>query len=455
MSGSAVIPVSLFVFLSLFIGIVFRKIVSYVKFPYTPLILIIGLLWGLLIEYLGVLGDSGEAWSSVDPHTILIIFIPALIYESAFGTDVHMFRREILSILLLAVPGVVISTILTAITAMYILDYSDTFGWSEALMFGAILSATDPVAVVALLKELGASKRLGTLIEGESLLNDGTAMVVFEVFYNLAKGEDMGIGDVVELFFQLSFGGLLLGLAFAIIMTEFAKRVYGDPIAEVMITFVTVYITFWTAEGSGAHVSGILALVALGLYMSAWGKSLFSSMSEETLHHFWMIVAWSAETVLFVLSGVIIGYEAIGQSKIQGADWGKLFALFVCVIIIRGLSSISFYPIMRKVAYGLSWSQYFVMIWGGLRGAIGLALALIVYHDHDIESDVRNLVLFHTAGIVVFTLLINGTTTGWFLKKFGLVRSSHAQERLLMSVIETIQEETEEQVKVLKDSNHL
>jgi NhaP-type Na+/H+ or K+/H+ antiporter len=120
MSGSAVIPVSLFIFISLLLGIIFRRISIATKFPYTPMILIAGLIWGLIVEYLGLLGEAGEHWSDINPHTILIIFIPALIYESAFGTDFHMFRRELPSILLLAIPGVVISTVLTAITAKYI-----------------------------------------------------------------------------------------------------------------------------------------------------------------------------------------------------------------------------------------------------------------------------------------------------------------------------------------------
>ena len=306
--SSTVIPISLFVILSLLIGVIFRRICQKIKFPYTPMILIFGLVWGLIIDYLGLLGDSAQEWSYIDPHAILIIFIPALIYESALGTDFHMFRREIVSILLLAVPGVLISTIITAVALLYVLQYVDMFSWAEAAVLGAILSATDPVAVVALLKELGASKRLSTLVEGESLINDGTAMVVFEVFLSLAHGEDFEPGHVIGLFFRMSFGGLLLGLGFAIIMSQWIIRVHHDVVTHVALTFIFVYLLFWTAEGSGIKVSGILALVAFGLFMSAWGKSYIDTFSEAAVHHWWMMVAWMAETILFVLSGVIIGY---------------------------------------------------------------------------------------------------------------------------------------------------
>ena len=306
--SSVVIPISLFVLLSLLLGVVFRRISFKINFPYTPMLLVIGLVWGYLIDYLGLLGDSAKEWSTIDPHAILIIFIPALIYESALGTDFHMFRREIGSILLLAVPGVLVSTIITAIAVLFVLQYDGIFSWAEAAVLGAILSATDPVAVVALLKELGASKRLSTLIEGESLINDGTAMVVFEVFLSLAHGEDFNGGEVVGLFVRMSVGGLLVGLIFAIVMSLWINRVHHDVITHVTLTFITVYLLFWTAEGSGIKVSGILALVAMGLFMSAWGKSYIDTFSEAAVHHWWMMVAWMAETVLFVLSGVIIGY---------------------------------------------------------------------------------------------------------------------------------------------------
>jgi NhaP-type Na+/H+ or K+/H+ antiporter len=134
-------------------------------------------------------------------------------------------------------------------------------------MLGAILSATDPVAVVALLKELGVSKRFSTLIEGESLLNDGTAMVVFEVFFSMAEGEDMGVSDIVVIFLRLSVGGPLMGLLFSFVMSHWIRRVFDDPVIEIALTFITTYLLFWTCEASGAHVSGILALVTMGLYM--------------------------------------------------------------------------------------------------------------------------------------------------------------------------------------------
>ena len=127
-------------------------------------------------------------WGNMDPHLLLMIFIPALIFESAFNSDWHIFKVEFVQTLIMAGPMLIVATFLSAFMMTYILGYTGTFTWEASLLFGSIVSATDPVAVVVLLKELGASKRLSTLIEGESLLNDGTAMVVFLVLLDIVKG---------------------------------------------------------------------------------------------------------------------------------------------------------------------------------------------------------------------------------------------------------------------------
>lgn len=138
-----------------------------------------GIVVGLFADDLSTVGKGLKQFGSIDPHTLLLIFLPALIFESAFHCDWHIFKMEFLQILFLAGPCLIASTFLSAFVMRYVLWYQGEFTFSAAIMFGAIISATDPVAVVALLKELGASRRLATLIEGESLLNDGTAMVVF------------------------------------------------------------------------------------------------------------------------------------------------------------------------------------------------------------------------------------------------------------------------------------
>ena len=167
--------------------------------PYTSLITVFGFLLGWFEEKygLGRMGDAVEVYSNFPPHMFLLVFLPALIFESAFNSDWHIFKVELGKIIILAGPMLLVSTFLSACMMRYMFGYTGDFTWAAALMYGAIISATDPVAVVALLRDLGASRRLSTLIEGESLLNDGTAMVTFLVLLGIVEGEEATIWTIL------------------------------------------------------------------------------------------------------------------------------------------------------------------------------------------------------------------------------------------------------------------
>lgn len=286
MSEESATHILVFILVSLFLGALAREANKHLKIPYTPLLLLLGILWGAFAGSLWEIGESAEFVGDINPHLILLIFLPALVYESSSSTDWHTFKRELGQVLVLAVPGVVVSAGLTAVAFMYILNYREEFGWADALTLGGILAATDPVAVVSLLKELGASKTLATLIEGESLLNDGVAMVMFTVTFAIATGEEVTVWDVVVKFTRMSLGGIVLGLAFGVAISVWIRRVFNDTILERTLTFLVVYVVFFLSEGTELHVSGILALVTLGLYMSAWGKTSIDVATEDEVHHF-------------------------------------------------------------------------------------------------------------------------------------------------------------------------
>ena len=162
--------------------------------------------------------------------------------------------------------------LIAAVFKWFLMYPDDELTWFEALTLGCVLSATDPVAVVALLKELGASVRFNTLVEGESLMNDGTAMVFFAMFLDLAKGHSSTFVGVVGSFIRVAIGGPILGITIGFIMSYWMKRIIRDPVLSINITFVGAYLCFYLAEFSFLKVSGILSIVSLGLYMSAVGK---------------------------------------------------------------------------------------------------------------------------------------------------------------------------------------
>lgn len=249
------------------------------------MITVFGIFLGSLGHYLGgATAASIKAWSEIDPHLLLFVFLPPLIFESAFNSDWHIFKKIFWQVIIMAGPMLLVSTGLSAGMIYYVLGYNDDgeehkFTMTAALLYGAIISATDPVAVVALLKELGASKQLSTLIEGESLLNDGTAMVVFYVFLGMIEAENDPLkepatfGEVILQFCRLSGGGPIFGIVVGVITSAVLANIHNNFVLEVNTTICAAYIMFYFAEFTGLGFSGILALVALGLYMSFAGKT--------------------------------------------------------------------------------------------------------------------------------------------------------------------------------------
>jgi NhaP-type Na+/H+ or K+/H+ antiporter len=249
----------------------------------------------------------------------------------------------------------------------YILGYTDgpdvkeklKFSFESSLMFGAIISATDPVAVVALLKELGASKKLATMIEGESLFNDGTAMVLFLIMLDLVEGKDLTFGDMILKFCRLSFGGPILGLLFGFLIEIILHRIHNNYVLEVNLTIVSAYLCWYVAENTALHVSGILAIVALGVWMSYSGKTKISVESEHALHHVWGYVGFAAETLIFMLAGMIIG---INVHKMEDEhliddelpDTLLTFCNYLIQHVIRFSMICLFWPILNRLGYGMS-----------------------------------------------------------------------------------------------------
>jgi NhaP-type Na+/H+ or K+/H+ antiporter len=223
-----------FLLFSLVICQIIKQTTNYLSFPYTPVVTFYGLIMGYWSYEFKFIEDGIDVWSEVQPHLLLLIFLPPLIFESASNSDWHIFKKQSVQVLIVAGPMLLLATYLTACVMFYVLGYNDFyveetagdeedlleehFSFNACLMFGAIVSATDPVAVVALLKELGASKTLSMLIEGESLLNDGTAMVVFLIMKDIVAGVQFTPYEIFLKFCRLSFGGVGVGVAAGLVV---------------------------------------------------------------------------------------------------------------------------------------------------------------------------------------------------------------------------------------------
>jgi NhaP-type Na+/H+ or K+/H+ antiporter len=246
------------------------------------------------------------------------------------------------------------------------------------LLLGGLLSATDPVAVVALLRELGASKKLSTLIEGESLMNDGTAIVVFQLFLQMVLGQKFDAGDVIEFLCRVALGALALGLAFGIVSVFWVGLVFNDTVIEITLTLTASYLAFFVAEDE-AGVSGVLTVMTVGLFFAAFARTAFTGESEQSMHYFWEMISYIANTLIFLLSGVVIAESILrSQDQIQGRDWGYLAILYVFVQLSRVVVVGLLYPGLKYFGYGLNWKEAVVLVWAGLRGAVALSLSLSV-----------------------------------------------------------------------------
>ena len=417
-----------FLFLALVLGALARGAVRGSRLPYTVALLFVGLALGFLHAYvdLGSLGKSLDIWVSIGPHTMLSCFLPALVFESAFSLEWHTFRRCASQVIWLAGPGVLMGTGLMGALLKATIPYD--WGWGSSLMLGSILSATDPVAVVALLKEVGASKRLGHIIEGESLVNDGTAIVVFSLLNEIAKGVDKTPLEIFTFFLWVPFGAVAVGVACAAGCHAWLGlgAVAGDHVVQISVTLFACYLCFLVAEFE-AEASGVLAVVILGVSVGAFGRGFFTGETENATHVFWEMLTFVANTVLFILTGVIIAEktsESTSLGKIGAADLGWGLLVYAEVLAARAFVVACLFPILRRRGYGLTPADAAVCVWGGLRGAVGLALALAVSEGEReyVDENVGPVTLLCTGVVVVLTLAVNGTTTGWLLQRLGLTR---------------------------------
>eukprot|EP01062_Namystynia_karyoxenos_P055759 TRINITY_DN46802_c0_g1_i1.p1 TRINITY_DN46802_c0_g1~~TRINITY_DN46802_c0_g1_i1.p1 ORF type:complete len:1617 (+),score=586.36 TRINITY_DN46802_c0_g1_i1:99-4949(+) len=445
------------------LGAFFRHNFSESRIPYTVILFLTGAAFDGLaqLDSLSTLKKFVQL-QDIDPHLLFYIFLPVLIFESAFAVDWFIFRTVLAHALILAGPGICTATALTALVAKYAFTYEWT--WVMALLFGVTLSATDPVAVVALLKELGASPQISTLIEGESLLNDGTAIVFFNILSSAAAGcsgeiEDSWDALLLELI-KVAGGGPLLGYACGMVSVFCLSKVFNDPLIEITTSLVTAYVTFFLAEAY-CKVSGVLAVVVCGVYMSH-RRQCISPEVHHTLHEFWEMAVYLGNTLIFTMAGMIVAGKAFAHVTL--IDFVFLLVTYLAVNVIRFINLKLYAPLYNSICeYKLEGGNMFLVTWGGLRGAVGLALALIVAGDHRLamreEDDPRtilqNKLVFFTAMIVVFTLVINGVTTQDLVRYFKLDQVSDTKKRMMKENFKRLRQGGMDQLEDLKTEGAL
>ncbi len=334
---------------------------------------------------------------------IYTALLPPLLFEAAFYIRWDQLRRDFSLIVVLATLGVLLSASVTA-TGMHFLA---NWRWIDALVFGALIAATDPVSVIATFKEARAHGRFLVLIEAESLFNDGTAAVAFGVVIALAAGQHLTSIEITGMLLKTIVGGVLCGAVVAVASLLLAGRT-DDHLVEITFTTVAAYGSFLLADHFG--LSGVLATITTGLVMSNF-KPLggISERGKDAVQTFWEYAAFVANSLVFLL----IGMHEAHQNFV--AIWLSAGTAIALVTLGR---AVAIYPccfVFSRSSLRVTWKHQHALFWGGLRGALALALALGLPPELPLREEIITI----SFAVVAFSVFVQGLTIAPFLRRIG------------------------------------
>jgi len=374
----------------------------------------------LVLAGLGVNATHAFPAPHLTRDLLFAVILPGLIFEASFHLEAREFWKNKRAIHALAVPGLAASVAICALLLVPVangLHFVEGFRFVDALVFAALIAATDPIAVVGLFKELGAPKRLAVLVEGESLFNDGTGVALFTIVLAGASGGDISVAGSIVAFVKIAGGGALVGAAIGWCISQVILKV-DDAMVEITLTVVCAYGSFVAAEHF--HFSGVVATVVAGMLCGNYGRRLgMSPTTRVAVETFWEYWAFALNSVVFLL----IGLE-VDLSKLL-ASWKAVVAAFVVVLAARGLVVYAVSLLLRRGAERIPPRWSLVLTWSGLRGALSMVLVLGLPKDFAH----RDLLVNMTFGVVVLSILLQGTTMAPLLRRLGIVGKSDEQRR--------------------------
>ena len=412
-------PVALLILVALLIAMPLILFISRrLRLQYTVAMVVVG----LAVSALPLRGHF-----EVSPALAVTILLPGLVFEAAYRLDAVELRRTFGGVALLAVPGVIVCAAVVAV----VLHLATGLPLGESFIVGAIVSATDPVAVVATMRQLKAPPRLVTLIDAESLFNDGTAVLVYAIALG-ALGGGNSLSDDALSFVVGIVASVAIGTAVGLLIARVAALT-TDHLIELTLTLLAAYGTYVLADL--LHQSGIISVVVAGIVIGTYGwRTSFSDRAREAIDTVWEFLAFVLTAIAFLLIGLAIPLEALGNAALPIA-WGVVAVLAGRALVVYGLlggSSRLAHRLGIASSVPISWLH--VMNWTGLRGAVAMALAL------SLPSDVPDRALLQgTAfGIVLFTVLVQGTTAQRVVRWAGVKQEGEAELAVVEAVAEVV-----------------
>ena len=383
-----------------------------------PILLVLG---GLVLGFV-----PGLPHIELPPEVVLVAILPPLLYWTAFATSLRDLRRNIRPISLLAVGLVIVTTCTVAAITHQWLDLS----WAEAFTLGAVVSPTDPLAATEVARRLGVPRRIVAIIEGESLVNDGTALVLYKLAVVAVVSGSFSLADAAWRLPWNIVGGIGVGLAVGYVVRR-VRRVLNDPPVEVTIALLSGYLAFLPASVIGA--SGVLAAVTIGVYMGWYTPELTTSETRLSGNAFWEILIYVVNTLLFVLLGLQLQQIV---DALSGTPWSELLAdaALVCFAVIA--TRLIWVPIFTYVPRMLfrsvrerdpypPWQAPALIAWTGIRGAVSLAAVLALPNDFP----QRDLLVFVTFAVILVTLVGQGLTLPALIRLLRLEGDDGGAER--------------------------
>ncbi len=378
----------------------------------TVLLAIVGIIigsladFGLRTSYVSVFGGVAETLLDfpVNSEAFLLIFLPVLVFQCALAIDVRRLAHETATVLLMAVIAVVFST---AIIGFALFPFTH-MPLVVCLLLGAIVATTDPSAVAGIFRDIGAASRLTRLIEGEALLNDAAAIAIFSLLLpSITIHRHLHLGEAIISFFVSFIGAFIVGVVIGR-LTLFMMSVIGSAAAEITLTVALPYVVYIICD-EFLSISGVVATVASGLTLSFYGPSMIRPHTWLFLQQLWQQLVFWAGSLVFVLTSMLVPHLLMGVS---GWDCVLILVASIAGIAARSVVVFGLLPLLTLFRLSPSVPIPFkiTMVWGGLRGAITLALALAVTENDRVPTSIAHFVGIVATGFVLITLLVNGTT---------------------------------------------
>ena len=392
------------------------------KLPYPILLVIVGIA-------IGFIPSMGEI--EINPEIIFLIFLPPLLYDASFNISPKHFKTNLSTISTLAIPLVFLTTFWIAVVSHYMIP---GMSWSLSFVLGAILSATDAVAALSITKGLGIAEKTITILEGESLINDASALVAYRFAVAAVMGSAFVIWKATLNFVLLLGGGFLVGFVMAKILGFLLSRVHKNINVTISFMLLMPFVTYLIAEH--LHVSGVIAVVVLGLGISRFSNQIFPQNLKDSSKSLWDIIIFLLNGLIFILIGLNFRYilKAIDNDLILPYI-GYAFIITIVALLTR-MVRIFFQKVNLQKAFQnndkkkrkvsehalLDTKNSFIISWSGMRGIVSLAIALGLprFLEDGTPFPQRNAIIFISVAVVLLTLIGQGLTLPWIVKKLNL-----------------------------------